>query len=96
MGNKTAYVEKIQARLNQWDAEIENLKAKAAEAGADAKIKYYQKIDTIQEKQQEAQSKLDELRRAGDDAWIEMRSGVERAWKELEDATQKATLTLTR
>ena len=34
MSMKQAYVEKIQASLNEWDAEIEKLKARTDEAGA--------------------------------------------------------------
>jgi len=47
MSMKQAYVEKVQARLNEWDAEIEKLKARAEEAEADAKITYYQQIEAL-------------------------------------------------
>ena len=39
MSMKQAYIDKIQARLNEWDAEIEKLTAQADEAGADARIR---------------------------------------------------------
>ncbi|MEZ5792833.1 MAG: hypothetical protein R3D34_19260 [Nitratireductor sp.] len=90
MTSKEAYVEKIQARLNQWDSEIENLKAKAAEAGADARIKYEKQVAELQEKQKDAQGKLDELRSSGGDAWQDLKVGVESAWTSLESATKKA------
>jgi hypothetical protein len=38
MRMKQAHIEKIRARLNEWDAEIEKLTAQADEAGADARI----------------------------------------------------------
>ncbi|MEL6744607.1 MAG: coiled coil domain-containing protein [Pseudomonadota bacterium] len=89
MSMKEAYVEKIQARLNQWDTEIENLKSKAAEASADAKIEYERQVDELQGMQKETQAKLDELRAAGDDAWTDLKAGVENAWDSLERASHK-------
>ena len=91
MSMKQAYVEKIQASLNDWDAEIEKLKARADEAKADAKIKYYQQHEKLREEQREAQAKLDELRASGDDAWEDMKAGVESAWDSLEKAAKDAT-----
>jgi multidrug resistance efflux pump len=90
MNMKDAYVEKIQARLNQWDSEIEKLKAEAEEANADAKLEYVAQIRELQEKQKDAQSKLDALRRAGDDAWLDLKVGVEGAWASLENAAKNA------
>lgn len=91
MSMKQAYVEKIQARLNEWDAEIEKLKAHADEAGADAKIKYYEHIENLREEQRDAQAKLDELRASSDDAWEDMKAGVESAWNSLEKAAKDVT-----
>lgn len=90
MSMKQAYVEKVQARLNEWDAEIEKLKARAEGAEADAKIEYHEQIETLREEQREAQAKLDELRAAGDNAWEDMKAGVQQAWDSLEHAAEKA------
>lgn len=91
MNMKQAYVEKVQARLNEWDAEIEKLKARADKAEADAKIAYLEQIETLREEQREAQSKLDDLRAAGDDAWEDMKAGVQNAWASLEKAAKDAS-----
>lgn len=73
MSMKKAYEEKLQAQLDEWNAEIEKLKAKADKAEADAKIEYYEQIEKLREQQQEAQAKLNELRRAGEDAWEDLK-----------------------
>lgn len=91
MNMKQAYAEKVQARLNEWDAEIEKLKARADKAEADAKIAYLEQIETLREEQREAQSKLDDLRAAGDDAWEDMKAGVQNAWDSLEQAAKDAS-----
>lgn len=90
MSMKQAYVKKVQARLNEWDVDIEKLKARAEEAEADAKITFHQQIGALREEQREAQAKLDELRASGDDAWEDMKAGVQNAWDSLEKAAKDA------
>jgi len=91
MSMRQAYIDKIQARLNEWDAEIEKLTAQADEAGADAKIRYEKQVDDLKKRQKEAQLKLDDMRKAGEDAWDDMKAGVEDAWKSLEKGIKDAT-----
>ena len=91
MNMKEAYVEKVQARLNKWDGEIEKLKASAEESTADAKLDYYQQIEKLREQQRDAQEKLYELRASSDDAWQDLKAGVENAWDSLEQAAKEAS-----
>jgi len=91
MSAKQAYEKKLEARLDEWKAEIDKLKAKAAGAEADAQLQYEKEIDNLQKRQAEARQKLEELRKAGDDAWEDMKAGIENAWSELQDAMGKAT-----
>ena len=91
MSMKQAYIDKIQARLNEWDAEIEKLTAQADEAGADARIRYQKQVSELKERQKEAQLKLDDMRKSGEDAWEDMKAGVENAWMSMEKAVKDAT-----
>ena len=91
MSMKDAYVEKVQARLNAWDSEIEGLKAKTNEASADAKIAFEKQILELKEQQKNAQEKLDEVRQSSDDAWSDMKVGVESAWMSLQSAVESAS-----
>lgn len=79
MGTKAAYQDKIQSELREWQAKIEALKAKADQAEAQQKIKYYQQLDSLNTKQQQVQAKLDELRSASEGAWEETKAGVDSA-----------------
>lgn len=90
MSMKDAYAQKLQAQLDQWNAEIAKLKAKADSTQADAKIEYYEEIDRLRKEQLEAQEKLNELRQAGETAWEDLKAGVENAWDSLENALKKA------
>ena len=90
MDEKAAYEKKVQAQLDEWNAEIKKLKAKADRAEAEAQIAYYQQIDELQDLQNNAANKLIELKKAGDNAWHDLKTGVEVAKTSLEDAVKSA------
>lgn len=79
MDKKTAYADKQQAKLDEWTAEIKKLRAQAQSAEAEAKIKVQEKIDKAEAMQERFKSKLDELRSSGDDAWEEIKRGLDEA-----------------
>lgn len=43
MDEKSAYRQKLEARLDKWRAEIDELQAKASEASEDARLEYEKK-----------------------------------------------------
>ena len=90
MSLKDAYQEKLEAKLKEWNAEIEKLEAKAAKAKADARINYNEKLEDVKRKREAAREKLSELKGAGENAWENLKAGVENAWQSLEDAVKSA------
>jgi len=90
-GKRKAYEEKLDAQLKEWSAQIELLKAKADNARADAKVEYFKTIDALQRKQNEAKTKLHELKTAGDEAWEDLKAGAEKAWAEVKTAYHDAS-----
>jgi hypothetical protein len=83
---RKAYEEKLDAQLEEWNAQIALLKAKADKAKADVKIEYYKTIEALQHKQDEAGTKLHELKTAGDEAWEDLKTAAEKAWDEVKTA----------
>ena len=90
MTDRKAYIEKAQARLAQYDAEIDKLKAKMDEVQADAKVAYRTALEDAQTKRREVQDKLDEMKVASEGAWDDLSRGLETAWDDLSDSVQKA------
>ena len=88
---RKAFEEKLDAQLEEWNAQIALLKAKADKAKADAKIEYYKTIEALQHKQDETRTKLHELKTAGDEAWEDLKTGAEKAWAEVKTAFHLAT-----
>ena len=90
MEKKKAYEEKLQAQLDEWDAKIDTLKAKAAKAEADTKVNYQETIEELEKKRADAKKRLQELREAGDDAWTDLKKGIDEAWSNFGSAVKSA------
>ena len=90
MNEKELYQQKMQARLDEWKAEIARLKAKASGASADVQLEVNRKIETLEGKIEEGKAKLAELAEAGEDAWESIKDGVESAWDSLKSAAADA------
>lgn len=90
MSNRDAYVQKMKARLDEWNADIDKLAAKAEAAEADAKIAYQAQVENLRTKHAEAGQKLEELGAASEGAWEDMRSGIESAWQSIGTAVKDA------
>ncbi|UUX51171.1 coiled coil domain-containing protein [Nisaea acidiphila] len=90
MTDKDPYIAKAKARIDQWDAEIDKVKAKAEEAEADAKIEYRRQADEMRAQRNKAESRLQDLRAASNDAWENLKSGFETAWKDISSAFDSA------
>ena len=91
MSNRDLYVEKLKANLDAWNASIDRLEAQARHAEADMKLKYREQLDELEKHRAKATAKLAQLHAAGDDAWEDLREGVESAWDAMEKAMKSAT-----
>ncbi len=87
---RKAYEEKLDAQLKEWHAQITLLKAKAENAKADVRIDYYKTIEALEQKQDKANTKLQELKTAGDEAWEAVKTGAGKAWAEFKTAYDDA------
>lgn len=90
MSDRDLYIKKMKAKLDEWNADIAKLEAKADGAEADMKIKYNEKITVLKGQREEAAAKLMELRNASEDAWEEIKAGLENAWDSLDKAVKSA------
>jgi len=87
---RKAYEEKFDAQLQEWNAQIDLLNAKAAKVKAEAKIEYYKTIEDLQHKRDTAKARLQELKSAGPGAWEDLKTGSENAWAEVKTGFHEA------
>lgn len=90
MTNKEAYVQKAQAKLDEWDAQLSKLRAQLSGASADVKIKLNNEIESLESKRSDMKDKLNKLRNASEDAWEDMKEGFESAWESVSTSFKDA------
>jgi len=90
MADRRQYAEKLKARLDEWNAEMDKLEAKAREARADSKIAYDKIMGHLREQKEDVVARLGELERAGEDSWEHLKEGAEKAWNSFTQAIEKA------
>ena len=90
MMNRDEYVQKLKAQLDQWNAEAEKWEAKAKEAQAGMKAEYEKQLAAVNSRRDEALYQMKLMQNASHDAWQDMMRGTEEAWKNMQDAFNKA------
>jgi len=90
MSKKDAYKQKLETQLDEWNAKIDVLKAKAKKAEAGAKVEYEKTLEDLQKKRSAAKDKLQELRDAGGEAWEDLKGGIDQAWSDLGSSIESA------
>ncbi|WP_305043349.1 hypothetical protein [Geoalkalibacter sp.] len=86
---KDAYRKKIEAQIEEWDAQIDVLKARAKKAGAEMQLKLERQIEELKARREDVRGHLAELHKAGDDAWHKVREGLDKALGEFKGAWDK-------
>ena len=77
MNNKKAYEKKIQAQVDEWNAEIEKLKAQASQVRADMQINYNNQIEELQQRKKSVNKKLTQLKQASEESWEDLKAGID-------------------
>jgi len=80
MSTRDAYVQKLKAQIDDWNADISKLEAKAGQAAADVRIKYEQSLDSLRAERDKADEKIEQIQESSDDAWEEFQAGAEDLW----------------
>jgi uncharacterized coiled-coil DUF342 family protein len=83
--NREAYVQKLKAKIDEWNADIDKLSAKARQAKAGKEAEYREQIETLRARRSELEKKLTELQQAGESTWQDLKKGVETSWEALKE-----------
>lgn len=87
---KEIYQQKVEAKIDQVNAKIDSYLAKFDETKADTKMEIKNQLDDLTNQRETVERKFEEMRNAGQDAWSNMRSGLDDAIEELEASYQQA------
>jgi len=91
MEKRDLYIQKIKAQLEQYNAKIAGMHGKATEVNVDMKLEYLKQVEMIEGKRDGLIKKYEQLSKASESSWKDMKEGTENAWNELKDSVAKAT-----
>lgn len=78
MPNRDEYIAKMKLQLDELDAKMDKLEAKATEAKEDARAKYREEVAKLRQQSKLAKGKLEELKASGEDKWEAMVTEMEK------------------
>jgi len=94
METKDSYLKKMKEKFDdlnyKWNIERNKLEAKTQQAKVEAKEKFEEKLKTLQDRREQMRQKLDQIDNAGEEAWRDIKKGVDSAWQSLNEAIKKA------
>lgn len=90
MTGRHEYIDKLKDKLDEWDADIDELEARAQNAKAELKYELEDQITSLKLKRDIAKLKLSEIKDASEEAWEDIKAGAEEAWSDVKDAMEKA------
>jgi hypothetical protein len=83
METENVYKQKMSAQLKEWGAQMSLLEAKMENMSADMKLKRTAELKDLQEKQEAAKAKMEELGKASGEAWTQMTATADKMWADL-------------
>lgn len=90
MRSRDEWVEKVKGKLDEWNAELDRLEAKARTAKRERRAQYERQISRLKEYRSRAREELEEVQRASDDAWDELKEGAQKSWRALVEGFRAA------
>jgi uncharacterized coiled-coil DUF342 family protein len=91
MSKRDAYVAKLKAQLDEWNAEVKKWEAKAKGAQADVRIEYEKQLDAFRRQRDQALEQMRQVQAAAGDAWLDLVHGADEAWTKAREAFAKAS-----
>jgi len=90
MNKKDEFVRKMHSELDQWNNEIDSLVARADKAEEQVQTEFHQQIEVLHSKRDEVHKQLYELEQASENAWEDMKLGIEMAVGDISEAVNLA------
>ncbi|MGI0024242.1 MAG: coiled coil domain-containing protein [Nitrososphaera sp.] len=90
MGTKEDYQSAMEKQLNEWKAQMDQLKANAEQAGAQTKTIYEKQLELLRAQQDAAWTTFNNLKGASEQSWNQVKASMDKAWSDLTAATEKA------
>lgn len=80
MTDKKDFADSIRQKLEDWDYQLDRLTARLGDKRDEWRAEAKQRIADIEERRDAMEAKLEKLESHGEDAWQDIKAGVELAW----------------
>ena len=84
------YVSKLKAKLDEWNADMDRLMAKAESLAAAARQECEEHVGDLRSRRADLEAKLHELSTAAEGVWHDLKAGVDGAAESLAEAIRSA------
>jgi len=88
---RKAYIERMEAQLAEWSAQIASYRAKAKRSDASQRADFEVIIEELQHWREEAAAHVQRLKATETSAWEAMKQETEILWAEIKTLFQRAT-----
>ncbi len=88
--NREELIRNLHSKLDHWNHEIDALVAKKDSMDASARAEFNSRLDDLRSQRDRAMSQLSAFQNAGENAWQDMKGGLELAWEALSQAIASA------
>jgi chromosome segregation ATPase len=88
-GERETYIEQVEARLEEFDREVDALEADLAEATAEVRESLDEELEALEETRREAAEELRQLQSGAEEQWQELRSDLDVVIDELDRAYRR-------
>ncbi len=90
MSTREIFVEKLKAKIDEWNSEVDRLESKAEVVDVQYRARSRAAIQEIKGKVQQIERKLTVIKNSSTDAWEDLKAGVEGAWTDFEASLKQA------
>lgn len=90
MNTQEAYRQKIEAEFELAQAKLAEFKTQPRSLTAADRIQHIRRIEELEQRVVATRAKWQELDRAGEDAWHQIKGNAESTWKALQDEIEAA------
>ena len=90
MEERNEYMLKLEKNLTEYNAKLEEMKAKAAKIKDDMKADYLSRVESLEKERDDLAVKYSQLKESSGQAWDDIKIGTQKTWSALEEALEKA------
>jgi TolA-binding protein len=84
------YADTLNDKLQEFDTQLQSLQQQGEQLAGEAQKQWQQQMQNLQQKRQQVAGDLQRLKDASGDAWLDVKSGLDDAWQDLQGAASKA------